>query len=117
MLAAASGEDGGVGMPSFTGAWLEGARVLFDVSSDDVIKRLRLAVVPYPPPPSGSTNDFRMRPDFYGPFWIATTAMLFLAATGNFARMLTTRHDSDFKADYGLLRLAATMLYGLLIGV
>mmetsp|Transcript_150825 Transcript_150825/g.420394 ORF Transcript_150825/g.420394 Transcript_150825/m.420394 type:complete len:359 (-) Transcript_150825:141-1217(-) len=113
---AASSEDG-AGMSGMAGSALAYAQQLFDVSSDDVIKRLRLALVPYPPQLGGSANDFRSRPDFWGPFWIATTAVLFLAATGNFARLLATDSNAVFKADYGLVSVAASMIYGFLVGV
>lgn len=113
---AASAEDG-AGFSGLLGSALMSAQQLFDVSSDDVIKRLRLALVPFPPQPSGAANDFRQRPDFWGPFWIATTTVLSLAATGNFARLLSTDSQATFKADYGLVSVAASMVYGFLVGV
>mmetsp|Transcript_43445 Transcript_43445/g.86208 ORF Transcript_43445/g.86208 Transcript_43445/m.86208 type:complete len:362 (+) Transcript_43445:70-1155(+) len=118
MLAAAqaAGSEDGAGISGLIGAALSYAQQLFDVSSDDVIKRVKLALVPYPPPVTGAANDFRQRPDFWGPFWIATTAVLFLAATGNFARLLSSEEDT-FKADYGLVSVAASMIYGFLVGV
>mmetsp|Transcript_12602 Transcript_12602/g.29588 ORF Transcript_12602/g.29588 Transcript_12602/m.29588 type:complete len:363 (+) Transcript_12602:71-1159(+) len=113
--ATAMSADDGAGISGIAGSALTYAQQLFDVSSEDVIKRLRLALVPYPPQPNGSANEFRARPDFWGPFWIATTAVLFLAATGNFARLVAT--EADFKADYGLVSVAASMIYGFLVGV
>lgn len=90
------------------------AQTYFDVSTEDVVKRIRLAMLPTQA--SSNVNDFRARPDFWGPFWVATTAVLFLSATGNFARLLEM--DSDkFSTDYGLVSLAASMIYGCLIGV
>merc|ERR1712032_1734592 len=65
----------------------------------------------------GATQDIRMRPDFYGPFWIATTAVLFLAATGNFARLVEAGSHLHFEAHYGLVGIAAAMIYGCLIAV
>lgn len=98
--------------------WLLGhAQRLFDVTTDDVVARLRLALMPYPAPSSGAKEDLRARPDFYGPFWVATTAVLFLAATGNFARLVETGDHKAFKADYGLVSLAAFVIYGCLIAV
>lgn len=114
-IAAATSEDG-AGISSLFGSALAFAQQFFDVSSDDVLKRLRLALLPYPPPPRGTPNDFRERPDFWGPFWVATTAVLFLAATGNFARLLRLPEGS-FKADYSLVSEASIMIYGLLAGV
>lgn len=114
--AQAAGAEDGAGISGLAGVALKNAQQLFDVSSDDVIKRVKLALVPYPPPMMTAANDFRQRPDFWGPFWIATTAVLFLAATGNFARLLSSDED-DFKADYGLVSMAASMIYGFLVGV
>jgi len=105
------------GMPAWAGWLLAYAQQLFDVSTDDVVERLRLVLVPYPKRPGGgATQDIRMRPDFYGPFWVAATAVLFLAATGNFARLVEAGH-TNFKADYGLLSIAAAMIYGCLVAV
>jgi len=119
MIAAASEEDGGERMQGYFGGVLTYAQQFFAVSSADVVKRLRLSMMPYPLQPISQTavSDFRERPDFWGPFWIATTAVLFLAATGNFARMLQMPHSGRFQADYGLVSLAATMVYGCLVGV
>jgi len=108
--------------PGWAGGWsawlLTSAQRLFDISTDDVVRRLRLVLLPYPPPPPGSpSEDFRQKPDFYGPFWVATTAVLFLAATGNFARVVETADHRHFKADYSLIRLAAMMIYGCLIAL
>jgi hypothetical protein len=114
VISAATADDGGAQASGLLGTALEKAQALFDVSTDDVKKRLRLALVPYP---IQAENDFRTRPDFWGPFWVATTAVFFLAATGNFARLLEKGDSSKFKADYGLVSVAAFMIYGALIAV
>eukprot|EP00933_Yihiella_yeosuensis_P020495 TRINITY_DN16421_c0_g3_i1.p1 TRINITY_DN16421_c0_g3~~TRINITY_DN16421_c0_g3_i1.p1 ORF type:complete len:347 (-),score=46.95 TRINITY_DN16421_c0_g3_i1:106-1146(-) len=118
LASAASGSEEGVARVQGLTAWaLTSAQQLFDVSSDDVVKRLRLSLTPMQAPLEESANDFRTKPDFYGPFWVATTAVLFLAATGNFATLLSAPSKDDFKADYSLVSLAATMIYGCLVGV
>lgn len=118
VMSAVAADDGGEKAAGIAGSMLEYAQSLFDVSTDDVVKRLRLAVMPFPGVnPEGTTNDFRARPDFWGPFWVATTAVFFLAATGNFARLLETSESKKFKADYGLVSLAAAMVYGCLLAV
>lgn len=116
VISAATADDGGAAASGMTDRALAYAQTLFDVSTDDVVKRLRLALVPYPLP-DGVNNEFRTRPDFWGPFWVATTAVFFLAATGNFARLLEQGDSKKFKADYGLVSIAATMIYGALIAV
>lgn len=117
VISAAAADDDGKAA-GIAGSMLEYAQSLFDVSTEDVVKRLRLAMLPFPQAnPEGNNNDFRARPDFWGPFWIATTAVFFLAATGNFARLLQTTESKKFKADYGLVSLAAAMVYGALLAV
>mmetsp|Transcript_82546 Transcript_82546/g.267394 ORF Transcript_82546/g.267394 Transcript_82546/m.267394 type:complete len:365 (+) Transcript_82546:172-1266(+) len=107
--------EGGAGGPQ--GWLLNTAQRLFDVSTEDVVARLRLALIPYPAPSAAAKQELRDRPDFYGPFWVATTAVLFLAATGNFARLLAVGDHSSFKADYGLVSMAAGIIYGFLLAV
>ncbi|CAE7940454.1 Protein YIPF1 [Symbiodinium microadriaticum] len=111
---AAPAEQGGI--TGFSAWVLALAQSLFDVSTDDVVRRLKL-LSPYPAPDRSTAEEMRARPDFYGPFWIATTAVLFLAATGNFARLVESEHPSLFKADYSLVPLAASIIYGGLIAV
>jgi len=112
---ATSGDSQG-GATSFSSWLLLLAQNLFDVSTHDVVSRLKL-LVPYQDQDRSTAEELRTRPDFYGPFWVATTAVLFLAATGNFARLIESSHPSQFKADYSLVPLAATLVYGGLIAV
>lgn len=118
MIAAASEEDGSW-VSGMAGSALVYAQQFFDVTSDEVMKRMRLSLNPLAssPPVHGGVNEFRAKPDFWGPFWIATTNVLFLAATGNFARLLDTKDHATFKSDYGLVSLAAMMIYGCLVFV
>ncbi|CAK9003872.1 unnamed protein product [Durusdinium trenchii] len=139
--AAAGSEEGAAGVQGWAGSMLAYGQQLFDVSSEDVLKRLKLALVPFQGQ-EDAANDFRTRPDFYGPFWVATTAVLFLAATGNFARLLELEDEQLFKSDFSLVSVAgcpisrarcrrggdgsleglgvseaASMIYGLLVAV
>lgn len=95
-------------------------KTMFDIDDEDVVKRLRLAV--RYTAPGAAEGDFRQRPDFYGPFWIATTAVLFQAASGNFARLLLMRMSTEeemrnrsFEASYSEITVAATLIYGCLV--
>jgi hypothetical protein len=98
-----------------TGPALQYAQTLFDVTTEDVVRRLRVALLPYPlDRPLHEDNQFQERPDFWGPFWVATTVVLFLSATGNFARLIEEADPTRFKADYGLVSLAAFLVYGCL---
>ncbi|CAJ1416300.1 unnamed protein product [Effrenium voratum] len=116
MIASAAGAEEGQDVQGWAGAMLSYAQQMFDVSSQDVLKRIKLALVPFQGQ-EDAANDFRTRPDFYGPFWVASTAILFLAATGNFARLLEMEDEQDFKSDYKLVSVAATLIYGLLVAV
>lgn len=100
-----------------SGWLLETAQKLFDVTTEDVVQRLQMAMVPFKEPASSVKEEFDNRPDFYGPFWIATTVVLFLAATGNFARLVQHGDHTTFRADYSLVSVAASMVYGSLVAV
>eukprot|EP00928_Gymnodinium_smaydae_P025438 TRINITY_DN20257_c0_g1_i1.p1 TRINITY_DN20257_c0_g1~~TRINITY_DN20257_c0_g1_i1.p1 ORF type:complete len:346 (-),score=52.08 TRINITY_DN20257_c0_g1_i1:69-1106(-) len=123
VISAATAEDGG-SASGFFDSLLSNAQLMFDVSTDDVVKRLKAAVLPVERAAGmvdhgAVASDLRNRPDFWGPFWVATTAILFLAATGNFATLLANKNSQDavFKANYSLVSTAATAIYGCLVGV
>eukprot|EP00386_Alphamonas_edax_P008431 GDKI01027651.1.p1 GENE.GDKI01027651.1~~GDKI01027651.1.p1 ORF type:complete len:224 (-),score=51.89 GDKI01027651.1:39-710(-) len=86
----------------------------FDVTTQDVVKRVGLALLPFKAVNTQGMSDFRMKPDFYGPFWIATTCIIFLAATGNYAQLFTGEMAST---DINFFWVAAGVVYGFLIGV
>merc|ERR1712228_130215 len=118
----ASGSNSGDGADDGIGVFailLARAQTLFDVSTDDVAQRLKLVMVPYPPKSANAdaAQKLRSHPDFYGPFWLSTTAVLFLAATGNFAQLVAIGDHRGFKADYGLVSMAAGMIYGCLVAM
>lgn len=111
----ASLEDGYSGM---AGSAIKSAQQLFDVSSEEVVARLRASLLLPPRRPGDATAaDFRDRPDFWGPFWVATTAVLAFAVSGNYAHRKDAAHASELQADYSLVGLAACMVYGFLVGV
>lgn len=122
VISAATSEDSSA-MGNMANNLLASAQLLFDVSTDDVVKRLKAALLPFEAAASSAVlagcppSEFRQRPDFWGPFWVATTAVLFLAATGNFAVLLETGDHTTFRPDYSLVSVAATMIYGCLIAV
>lgn len=114
VIMVASSEDGTMGVANSILAY---AQQFFDVCTDDVVRRLQLSVTPFLKQTDVAANEFRTKPDFWGPLWIATTAVLFLAASGNFACLLAMEDTSNFKADYGLVSIASTMIYGCLLAV
>uniref|UniRef100_A0A0G4H1K1 Protein YIPF n=1 Tax=Chromera velia CCMP2878 TaxID=1169474 RepID=A0A0G4H1K1_9ALVE len=86
----------------------------FDVSTTDVLKRVNLACLPLQRVATEGESDFRTRPDFYGPFWIASTVVFFIAATGNFALF----HSQNVKeANFEFVSVAALIVFGFLIFV
>eukprot|EP00456_Euglypha_rotunda_P016130 TRINITY_DN15278_c0_g2_i1.p1 TRINITY_DN15278_c0_g2~~TRINITY_DN15278_c0_g2_i1.p1 ORF type:complete len:182 (+),score=29.08 TRINITY_DN15278_c0_g2_i1:107-652(+) len=86
-------------------------RKYFDVSTSTVLSRVWRASFPIPGQQFYQEDD---RPDLYGSFWIATTVVLLLAASGNLAdyfRFLPTDTKHEWQSDFKLMTLAATLLY------
>lgn len=79
---------------------------LFDVSTAEVVERLKSALLPV------KVGDYRTKPDFWGPFWVATTAIIFVSGTGNFGQLLET---DNYVSDYRFVSIAAVMIYGTMI--
>jgi len=77
----------------------------FNVTTDDVKERMLSIAIPNPA--NGRCDGLRERPDFWGPFWIATTCCIFFAGTANFTATADT--------DWGIVGTAAILLYGSLI--
>eukprot|EP01104_Vermistella_antarctica_P009978 TRINITY_DN262_c0_g1_i1.p1 TRINITY_DN262_c0_g1~~TRINITY_DN262_c0_g1_i1.p1 ORF type:complete len:403 (-),score=139.76 TRINITY_DN262_c0_g1_i1:87-1295(-) len=105
--------------PSKARPWhVEYYRPLFDVDTTDVMIRL---LQPFWPFGQNFFDFINPTPDLYGPFWVATTLMFLLAATGNFALWLedlinhhTTAYDG---IDFSLLPYGAVVCYGYLVVV
>jgi hypothetical protein len=103
---------------AFPGAWLcsfvsiDALQEHFDVSTDEVRARIMAAAVPY----KVDSEPFRSKPDFWGPFWVATTAILFLAGSANFSHIMDVGSEIA-KTDYSLAGAVATMIYGMAIAV
>merc|ERR1712194_175351 len=85
------------------------------VSTEDVIRRIKAAGIPKPDASRESIMEFRTKPDLWGPFWICTTLVIFLSATGNLGQVLAS--DTRVETDWELVTLAACMMYGALFGV
>jgi hypothetical protein len=62
-------------------------RCFFDVSTNQILSRLLRSLLPFKKFYTEDDNQ----PDYYGPFWICTTLIFVLAATGNFASYLLFR--------------------------
>eukprot|EP01114_Cavostelium_apophysatum_P004828 TRINITY_DN1522_c0_g1_i1.p1 TRINITY_DN1522_c0_g1~~TRINITY_DN1522_c0_g1_i1.p1 ORF type:complete len:331 (-),score=88.81 TRINITY_DN1522_c0_g1_i1:62-1054(-) len=87
---------------------------LFNVTTKQVLHRTFRSITPFPP------NFFHIiadNPDFYGPFWIATTLVFFFAAAGNVSSYFEHLKGSQvalWTFDITKLSAAAGALYGYL---
>jgi len=88
-------------------------RFLFNVNTKQVLHRIGRSLIPYPPT---FFDSIQPNPDMYGPFWIASTVVFLLAATGNIATYLNAvvQDASSGNWTYNLNKLsyAAAAIYG-----
>jgi len=87
---------------------------LFNVNTKEVAHRIGRSLFPFPPRFFEVIQD---NPDFYGPFWIASTLVFMMAAAGNVASYLSAlRSDTSDKWDFDTKKLsvAAGVIYGYL---
>jgi len=90
---------------------------LFNVDTKDVAQRISLSFVCVYPK---FYDVIAANPDFYGPFWIATTLMFSLAAAGNvaqfFSMLVSGNTPTDgYQYNLTLLTAAAGVIYGFVI--
>ncbi|XP_078047649.1 protein YIPF1 [Augochlora pura] len=84
----------------------------FNVSTDDVVERIKRSMVPH-----GSENylisHIRPNPDLYGPFWICITLVFSIAVSGNIADYLQTANSSNYhwRYDFHIVSHAATCIF------
>ena len=83
-------------------------RPYFDVDTATVVGRIKSAATPGNQDVFASTQE--AGPDLYGPFWVASALIFFIAGESNFNAYLA--HSSGkWERDFTLLSLAATMIY------
>jgi hypothetical protein len=108
----AAGPSGDAGASLLSAAFY---RQFFDVNTQQVLMRLKRALVPSPDP-FYRDDDV---PDLYGPFWITTTLVFLMAVTGNFANYLShitsTEGKAEWRSDFKKLSVAASSFYSLII--
>eukprot|EP00397_Hematodinium_sp_SG-2012_P024652 GEMP01025688.1.p1 GENE.GEMP01025688.1~~GEMP01025688.1.p1 ORF type:complete len:314 (+),score=58.50 GEMP01025688.1:79-1020(+) len=92
---------------------IEAMQQYFDLSTNDFVVRLQLAGNPL----VHSDVDLSAKPDFYGPFWIVTTAVIFLSGTANWGNAIMAEEGAHAITNWNLVYIAASMLYGALIMV
>lgn len=96
--------------------WVTYLQSLFDISTDDVKQRLTLSFLPYKLIAATEQPSLATKPDMYGPFWIATTAVIFMTASANYEKVISSSGEYVY-ADYSLTWTAAALLYGCLAAV
>lgn len=82
----------------------------FAVSTSQIKTRLLRTLIPR----KQAFFEEGEHPDLYGPFWIATTLVVFMAVTGNLANYLGTEKEVEWKYDFEKLTLAASMFYNMI---
>lgn len=86
----------------------------FQVSQDDIMTRLRSALVP---PYSGDFMEgIKGQPDLYGPVWVTATLVLLMGFINNFSNYLLSlfvAHDkfTDYFFELELIRKGAVVVY------
>jgi hypothetical protein len=94
-------------------SWMAFLQAMFDVTTADVVQRLFMAVTPYSLF-KAEGNILLSRPDLYGPFWIATTAIVAMTGAANIERLFVS---GVTVTDYSLMWTAAWFMYGSLAAV
>eukprot|EP00736_Rhodelphis_marinus_P005436 Rmarinus@m.17831 len=95
-------------------------RPYFNVNTDDVKNRCIRALWPLQPMfPKNQTAGYEAPPDLYGPFWIAATLLLMLAATSNIASYIDAQGDEDstWEPNFTRVSVGAGVIYGFLVGL
>lgn len=80
----------------------------FDVDTDEVYQRFMASMIPF------NTSFIKLvegKPDLYGPFWIYTTLVLIIAATGSCTKWFQGVKQEDFFQEF--VPLAASVIYGI----
>jgi len=83
---------------------------LFDVDTNQVVERVVRSMLPFK---FSFVQYTSTNPDFYGPFWIATTLIFMLAITGNLANYLTSDLPSgEWYYNFNKVTWGALTIYG-----
>ena len=82
-------------------------QVYFDIDTEDIKNRLISSLNPL------NSNFIKLinnKPDLYGPFWIYTTIIFIIAASGSFSKYLQGANDADYFQEF--VPTAAYVIYG-----
>lgn len=87
----------------------------FDVTTADIIQRLKISMSPFLVHPGEEFGQtFVNNPDFYGPFWITSTIVIFLFATSNIEKLV---HQKATNSNYLSIVVACCLMYGCLVTI
>lgn len=86
----------------------------FDVSTKDIKVRLLASLMPFN---QKFYQEYSLKPDLYGPFWILWTLVVILTISGNFARYLEMDDPEQFTYTFKIIPISAAVLFGIGIGL
>lgn len=101
-----------VSLPKYPFWTIEYFHKYFDVTSEDVLERIKGALIP-----TYGVNYLqryiRAKPDVYGPFWICLTLVFSIAISGNVANYIQVAADHDYhwKYNFHAVSSAATAIF------
>ena len=89
--------------------WLE---KYFKINSKEFLNRVIQSIIPFN---SKFYDSISEKPDFYGPFWIYTTFVIFVSSCGALTRTIQGKRDSNFYQEF--IPSAAVLIYFIGFGV
>jgi len=103
-----SNEESNSSSNSSNSMWsLEYYQKYFNVNSKQIGLRLLRALIPLKP----FYTYYDNKPDLYGPFWVATTLVILMAATGNMSSYLSSMNPTEWHYDFEKVTFAASVFY------
>ena len=98
---------------NMTESWLEKLKCsflqkYFDIETDEIKERLISSIIPLN---SNFYNLIEPKPDLYGPFWIYTTLIFVIAASGSMTKYLQGITNEDYFQVF--IPIAAYVIYGI----
>ena len=98
---------------NMTESWLEKLKCsflqkYFDIETDEIKERLIASIIPLN---SNFYNLIESKPDLYGPFWIYTTLIFVIAASGSMTKYLQGITNEDYFQVF--IPIAAYVIYGI----
>ena len=86
----------------------------FDVSTKDIKVRLLASLMPFN---QKFYQEYSLKPDLYGPFWILWTLVVILTISANLSRYLEMDKPDDFAYTFKIIPISVTVLFGIGVGL